>query len=247
MTTKTALPESRKHMFTILSVDTDINVHMTHSKEWLKFGVSTFRVDTMGEAISQLMGGRKYYFVFINEDSVLNFATQLEIMRDVTSIPIFIFSNSYTLKKKITYIELGADMYDHFAEYAADDVLDALEELKLHDRWAKQPHEKIPIFIQGDVILSKLRHTVFVRDIEVTLTRQEFEILSYFLANSGILLYSIQIIESVWGCTNEEVSPEVLRNAVKRLREKLKVMPDSPEYIETIRDVGYRFLSGCCK
>ena len=241
MTTKTALPEGRKHMYTIIAVDTDMDVHTKHSKEWLKYGVSNFRVDSMGEAISQLMSGRKYYFVFVNEDSVPNFASQLEIMRDVTDIPIFIFTSSYAFKKKIKYVELGADMYDSFDALAHNDIIDILETLKLCDRWANRQSKPLPILIVGDIILSELRRVIFVKNIKVLLTRQEFDMLEYFMQNNGITLTSEQIIEKVLEKKSDDIAPGALWNAINRLREKLRVKPDCQNYIETIREVGYRF------
>ena len=228
-------------MYTILAVDTDMDVHVTHSKEWLKYGVSTFRVDSMSEAIFQLMSGRNYYFVFINEDSVPNFASQLEIMRDVTNIPIFIFTSGYAFKKKIAYIEMGADMYDSFDALVHNDIIDILETLKLHDRWTNKQSRPLPILIVGDIILSELRHVIFVKDIKVLLTRHEFDMLEYFMQNNGITLTSGQIIEKVWEKKSGDIAPGVLWNAINRMREKLRVKSDCPDYIETIREVGYRF------
>jgi len=225
----------------LIAVDMDISVQESHAKEWGKYGIGTFRVDSMSEAILRLASGYKYLLVFINEDSVPGFASQLEIMRDVTKLPIFIFSSNYSIKKKIEYLELGADMYDPFSEYVNDDVLDVLEELKVFGRWANHPSTSTSVLIGGDVILSESRRVVFVKDKKVHLTKLEFDILFCLMRNMGRTVTHTQIMQAVWGDEYEDAEKNVLWNAIKRLRIKLKTLPDSPEYIETVRDIGYCF------
>ena len=51
-----------------------------------------------------------------------------------------------------------------------------------------------------------------------------------------------QILSTVWGDEYEEASRDVIWNAIKRLREKLNAFQDSFDYIESKREVGYRFV-----
>ena len=78
-----------------------------------------------------------------------------------------------------------------------------------------------------------------MKGIEVSLTKMEFDILEYLMSNRGIILTHTQILYTIWGDEYEETSYKVLRNAIKRLREKLRISPDSPNYIENEREVGY--------
>ena len=85
------------------------------------------------------------------------------------------------------------------------------------------------------------RNTVFVGNEKIELTRQEFDLLYYLMLHHGKVLSYKQIYRRVWGSDYEDAEREVLRNAIKRLREKLKTRPDGSEYIKTVLDVGYSF------
>ena len=226
---------------TILAVDTDVNVHNEQTAEWAKHNIDTRRVDTMHDAIAWLVRGNNFLFVAINEDSIPDFMSQLQIMRDITNFPIFVITSNYTVEKRDKAIDFGADVYEPFNKYAKDDVLVALATLKAQNRWANRSIRPLKILLGGNIILSPQHRSVFVKDTEVTLTKLEFDLLQYLMANSGLVMTHKQIFRKIWGYHYEDASRTLLRNNIKRLRDALKVLPDSMEYIETIRDVGYRF------
>ena len=228
-------------MGTIMAVDKDRTFHEQRIAEWAKYEIGAVRVDTMHEAITRLINGGEFLFVVINEDTIVDFTEQLPVMRDITNTPIFVFTNSYTIKKKIKAMELGADMYDPHNTYVKDDVLEALEILKVQNRWATKPPNHLPLLVCGDIILSPLRRSVFVRDVKISLTKIEFDILEYLMINDGIILTHTQILRTIWGGEHGEISHDVLWSAIKRLREKLRVSPGSPTYIVSEREIGYCF------
>ncbi|MEG0854533.1 MAG: winged helix-turn-helix domain-containing protein, partial [Angelakisella sp.] len=71
---------------------------------------------------------------------------------------------------------------------------------------------------------------------EVTLTFKEFELLSYLLRNSGLVLTREKLMEAVWGFDFEGESRTVDMH-IKSLRQKLG---DAGELIQTVRGVGYK-------
>ena len=226
----------------ILAVDKDISVHEQQTAEWAKLGVNTMRVDTMHDAIIRLASGDEYLFVAINEDTIPDFTAQIPVMRNATNKPIFVITSSYTNQKKTNAISLGADVYDPFSENAKDDVLGALELLKLQNKWANCHSVPMPLLVGGDIILSSSCRCVLIKDTEVALTKKEFDILEYLMTNKGQFLTHDQILSTVWGDEYEEASRDVIWNTIKRLREKLGASLDSFDYIESKREVGYRFV-----
>ena len=76
----------------------------------------------------------------------------------------------------------------------------------------------------------------------VELTKNEFALLHLLMKKRGEVLTYKEMYHHVYGGEYSYRTREILWNAVKRLREKLKVMPDCPEYIENVSGVGYRFL-----
>jgi len=228
-------------MNTILAIDTDLTVHEQQTAAWGKIGIGTSRVETMNEAISRLSRGETFLFIAINEDSIPDYIPQLPLMRDVTNLPIFIITSNYTTSKKVAAIQSGADVYDPFSNFVKENVFGALELLKLQKRWAELPKEPSAVLIGGDIILSPLRRIVFVKDIEVSLRKKEFDILYHLIANKGQFLTHKQLLYKVWGDEYSENGNDILWKTIYRLRSKLSKASMGKEYIKAERETGYKF------
>lgn len=75
---------------------------------------------------------------------------------------------------------------------------------------------------------------------ELTLTAKEFGLLEYFAARSGRALTRDDILNHVWG-HSVMVTPRSVDRCVTTLRAKIERDPRCPKFIQTIRDIGYRF------
>ena len=75
---------------------------------------------------------------------------------------------------------------------------------------------------------------------DVDLTAKEFALLAYFASRPGCALSRDVILNAVWG-SSVFVTPRSIDRCVTTLRSKVEPNPRSPVYIQTIRDVGYRF------
>ena len=78
------------------------------------------------------------------------------------------------------------------------------------------------------------------REVEIPLTHKEFDLL-WFLASRPEHVHSRDsILREVWGY-DRLVTPRTIDRFINGLRKKLGDSPSHPSYIETIRDIGYRF------
>lgn len=75
---------------------------------------------------------------------------------------------------------------------------------------------------------------------EVILTAKEFKVLEYFVQRNGRALTRGNILDAVWG-SEVFVTERSVDRCVTTLRGKIESDPRRPEYIHTLRDVGYRF------
>jgi DNA-binding response OmpR family regulator len=75
----------------------------------------------------------------------------------------------------------------------------------------------------------------------VELTRKEFGLLKFFLDKPNRALTRNQIMKVVWG-NRIMVTPRSVDRCVTTLRAKIEPDPVNPTYIQTIRDIGYRFV-----
>lgn len=78
--------------------------------------------------------------------------------------------------------------------------------------------------------------TVFIDHESINCNRQEYELIRILLENSGLNISRGQLIDFVWGGTDEEINDNTLTVSIKRLREKLG---DYGKCIKTVRGIGY--------
>jgi DNA-binding response OmpR family regulator len=84
------------------------------------------------------------------------------------------------------------------------------------------------------------RRTVEVAGNPVQLTYVEFELLRTLASQPGRVFSRKALLEELWGGSDYR-EPRTIDVHVRHLREKLERDPSDPEYIHTVRGVGYRF------
>lgn len=77
----------------------------------------------------------------------------------------------------------------------------------------------------------------------VALSPKEFALLEYFLRKQGRALTRDQILHDVWGW-DRLVTARSIDRFVATLRAKIEPEPEHPRYLQTVREVGYRFVTG---
>ncbi len=91
-----------------------------------------------------------------------------------------------------------------------------------------------------DLRIDPAKRSVALRGETVQTTFVEFEILSAMAANPGRVYTRDMLLSRVWGDSAFR-DPRTVDVHIRHLREKLEADPKEPEYIFTVRGVGYRF------
>jgi DNA-binding response OmpR family regulator len=92
----------------------------------------------------------------------------------------------------------------------------------------------------GEYEMNLASHKLLRSGRQVDLTAKEFRLLQYFLARQGRALTRDDILNAVWG-NSVIVSSRSVDRCVTTLRAKIEKDPAHPQFIHTIRDIGYRF------
>ena len=131
-------------------------------------------------------------------------------------------------------LELGAD--DYVTKPFSIRELLARAKAFLRRRGATLSAE----FQFGDCKLDLAAHKLFRNGKAIALTAKEFRLLKFLTTRPGRALTRDQILDGVWG--NEiMVNDRSVDRCVTTLRAKIEADPRHPRYIQTIRDIGYRF------
>ena len=94
---------------------------------------------------------------------------------------------------------------------------------------------------EGDLYFCPEERMVSVRGKKIDLSAREFNTLYLLLMNRKRVMTFETISYHVWGEEYVENELTAIHNIMSRLRQKLKISPDIPDYIISVRGVGYKF------
>ena len=94
---------------------------------------------------------------------------------------------------------------------------------------------------EGDLYFCLEEREVAVQGKKVDLSVREFNALYLLLMNRRRVMTFETIAYQVWSEEYVEYELTAIHNIMSRLRQKLKISPDIPDYIISVRGVGYKF------
>ncbi len=118
------------------------------------------------------------------------------------------------------------------------DVLAALIENKVK---YKLNNDKSETYKFANMEHQPYTHTLIKDGKKVELTILENRILLYFLKNKNKVIHREELMMEVWGY-NADVNTRTLDMHIVRLRKKIEENPDSPQFLQTVRGIGYKFV-----
>jgi len=80
---------------------------------------------------------------------------------------------------------------------------------------------------------------VYKNNEEIILTPMEYRLLLILLSNRGKVLSRTALLENIWDVAGDFVEDNTLTVYIKRLRDKIEEDPAKPEFIKTVRGLGY--------
>jgi DNA-binding response OmpR family regulator len=160
-------------------------------------------------------------------------------LRAESEVPIIMLTARDDELDKVLGLELGADDYitKPFSIREFRSRVRALLRRAAAPRRAPMDGE---VILAGALTIDLARRTVDVRGAPAQLTYVEFELLRTLAASPGRVYSRRMLLEALWGGADFR-EPRTIDVHVRHLREKLERDPADPEYILTVRGVGYRF------
>ena len=103
----------------------------------------------------------------------------------------------------------------------------------------REEAQKNDIFKDGDFYFDFYKMEFLYKGRLLDLSRTEQRLLRCLTENKGRSVSRNQLIDETWQGESEFVEEHALTVAINRLRKKLGVNKDQPEYIKTVYGVGY--------
>jgi DNA-binding response OmpR family regulator len=152
------------------------------------------------------------------------------VMRTRSRVPILMLTARDEEPDRIVGLEVGAD--DYLTKPFSPRELVARMKAIFRRTEPQEQHTRLEL---GDVLLDRESHDVTVDGRPVELTAKEFDLLAFFMSNTGVVVSRDLLLDRVWG----QEYPGGTRTVdvhVAQLRRKL----GRPDLIRTLRGTGYK-------
>jgi DNA-binding response OmpR family regulator len=225
---------------TILLVDDEDSVQKLLTYPLEREGFRVLQARDGDEALTKF---RSEHVDLVVLDVMLPKLDGLEVckrLRAESMVPIIMLTARDDELDKVLGLELGADDYitKPFSIREFRSRVRALLRRASAPRQSPLPDEEV-ISVDG-LRIDVARRSVEVRAQPVQLTYVEFELLRTLASHPGRVYSRRMLLEALWGGADYR-EPRTIDVHVRHLREKLERDPREPEYILTVRGVGYRF------
>lgn len=223
----------------ILLVDDEQSVQELLSYPLRKDGYEVVQARDGKEAL-ELFGESEFDLVVL--DVMMPRMDGLECCRRLRAsspVPIIMLTAKSEEVDKIVGLELGADDYIT-KPFSVRELRSRVKALLRRSAMAREPDDGEGVIEEGALRIDPLKRTVTVDGEPVELTFVEFEILMALAGSPGRVWSRDQLLGQVWGGSDYR-DPRTIDVHIRHLREKIEKEPASPEYLLTVRGVGYRF------
>ena len=162
-------------------------------------------------------------------------------IREVKNTPILMVSAKKEDIDKIRGLGLGADDYITKPFSPSELVARVKAHLARYDRLVGSSQQtQSDLFEIRDIKIDKTARRVWVRGEETQFTTKEFELLTFLAEHPNHVFSKQELFKEIWDMDSVGDIATVTVH-IKKIREKIELNTNKPQYIETIWGVGYRF------
>lgn len=228
----------------ILVVDDDVNI-----LELLEFNLTKERYEVLtatdGQQALNLVRSKKPDLIILDimlpEMDGFEVCRTLKADKETDNIPVIMLSARDDVLDKVVGLELGAEDY----VTKPFSLREMLSRIKIYLRRKGQAlnlstEEPLNEIRVGKLGIKSEKYEALLDGVRLNLTKKEFELLHLLAKNPGKVFTRDMLLERVWSLDNIKEMRTVDVH-IRYLREKIEFDPAEPEYIETVRGVGYRF------
>lgn len=219
----------------VLLVDDDTSI-VSNLRTFLnQEGFQVTSANSQKETIDLLDSGQ-YHFdlalldVSLPDGSGFSLCSAIKANSDIPVIFLTASDDEYSV---VAGLDLGADDYIS-KPFRPRELISRMNSVLRRYHRGSQPLE------YHELKADTVRGLVYKNNVELTLSALEYRLLLLFLSNQSIVLTRSRLLDELWDMAGEFVNDNTLTVYIKRLREKIEADPAHPEYIKTIRGLGYK-------
>lgn len=228
------------NIFRILIVDDEKNI-VDVVKAYLEKEGFEVVTATDGETALNIFSNEIVHLIIL--DLMLPKVSGEEVCRKIRStsnIPIIMLTAKVEEDERIEGISIGADDY-LTKPFSVRELVVRVKALLRRSYRSTGPMADVLTFNDGDLEVDIKKMTVKKKGQPVSLTANEFKVLTAFLSNPSQVISREQLVEKSFG-TEYEGFDRTVDTYIKNIRHKIEDNPKEPKYIVTIYGMGYKFI-----
>ncbi len=225
---------------------------LVEDEESLAVGLQ-FNLQQEGYVVERAVDGREALALFAAQefdliilDLMLPYVDGYEVAREVRAVspqlPILMLTARTTAKDRIQGLEAGADDY-LTKPFHLKELLLRVQGMLKRKQWYQDVTQQEPVVRFGENTVNFATLRAQTRKEEFQLTAREAMVLKYLIEHEGRVVSRKELLENVWQVEGT-VQTRTVDAFIARLRKYFETDPKHPEFITSVREVGYQFVSG---
>lgn len=155
-------------------------------------------------------------------------------IQKVQDIPVIFLTALDEEVNIVTGLDMGAD--DHITKpFKLRELISRINAV-LRRTSNKENNNTIT---SDEIVIHPDKMKVYKNAQEIDVTKSEYKLLYYFMSNGQQILTKEQLLEHLWDIEGNYIDQNTLAVYMRRLRSKIEDNPSKPDYIQTVRGVGY--------
>ena len=222
----------------LLIVDDETDMRLLLAEYFRRLGFDVDERESGAAALEPAVSGRFDCFILdVSMPGMSGFELLKKVRaRGIQTAALFLTAHD-ALEDKVAGFEAGAD--DYLAKPFSPRELEYRVEALLRRSGKVHATEEGELIEVGDLVIDKRRHEVRRGGSRIDLTPLEFQILELLAGEPGRAWSRNALLDRVWS-TDYEGYQRNIDPHINRLRKKLEADPKKPNYVLTVRGVGYK-------
>ncbi|WP_339302427.1 response regulator transcription factor [Paenibacillus sp. FSL R5-0519] len=158
-------------------------------------------------------------------------------IRVTSQVPIIFLTALDEEANVVAGLDLGAD------DYVTKPVRtkELISRIKAVLRRNNKGKQEVGLWISDNIQVRILEGTVLKNNSEITLTALEYRLLLMLISHPKQIYSRSSILNHLWDLSGDFIDDNTLSVHIRRLREKIEDIPAAPQYIVTVRGIGYKW------
>ncbi len=155
--------------------------------------------------------------------------------------PVLMLTARTAANDRVRGLEIGVDDYVT-KPFHLEELLLRIQNMLKRKNWYKSVSDMQPIYEFGSNIINFQNLTAKTGDCEIQLTQREAMVLKYLIEHTDTIVSRKELLAHVWQI-HSDIETRTVDNFIVRLRKHFETDPAKPQFIKSVRSVGYIFTT----